>query len=138
MPKLYDVIISLEAPEGADTIAGLLVDVFSGADTASVARPTSVSATDDEVVVRFSEVAGELPPPGAEYRPPRPDEPSEQRGRRAIEDVADMPADVVLPALRALVALSAARERAGLSPRQSITLHVEPAKVHAQDELRHT
>ena len=138
MPDLYDVVITLEAPEGAEKIAGLLVDVFSGSDRATVARPAAVSTTDSEVIVRFSEVAAEVPPPGADYRPPREDEPSERPGRIVLEGVADMPADALLPTLRALVALSAARERAGLSPRQSITLHVEPAKVHALEELRHS
>jgi hypothetical protein len=88
--------------------------------------------------VRFDEVPADLPPHGAEYDPPRKDEPSEEPGRAAIERVAELSADVVLPALRALVTLTAARTRAGLPPRQTIRLEVEPAPVHSQDELRHT
>lgn len=137
MTNLYDVVINLEAPEGAETIAGLLTSVFSGSDTASVARPSSVAVAGNEVVVRFSDIAAEVPAHGEEYVPPREDEPSERPGREAIDMVSQVPADVLVPALRALVALSAARVRAGLSPRQSLTLHVEPTPVHPQDELRH-
>ena len=49
-----------------------------------------------------------------------------------------MPSDVLLPALRALAALSAARDRAGLPTRQHIVVEVGPAEGHAEDELRHS
>ena len=64
---------------------------------------------------------------------PRADEPSEAAGRAAIAQVDGC----LTPALRALVAVIAARDRAGLAPRQRITIEVTPSKPHSQDELRH-
>jgi hypothetical protein len=136
--ELYSVRITFDAPEGGPATADQLLEALGGRDTATVARPTAVSAGGGEVTVRFDEVPADLPPHGAEYDPPRKDEPSEEPGRAAIERVAELSADVVLPALRALVTLTAARTRAGLPPRQTIRLEVEPAPVHRQNELRHT
>ena len=136
--ELYSVRISFDAPEGAKAIADQLLEAFGGWDTATAARPSAVSAEGGEVTVRFDEVPADPPPHGAEYDPPRKEEPSEEPGRAAVERVAEMPADVVVPALRALVTLTAAGARTALPPCQTIRLEVEPAAVHRQDELRHS
>lgn len=138
MPELYSVSISFDAPDGGQAIADQLLEAFGGWDTVTAAWPTAVSAESGEVTVRFDEVPADLPPHGAEYDPPREDEPSEEPGRAAMEFAAELPADVVVPALRALVTLTAARARAGLPPHQTIRLEVEPAAVHRQEELRHS
>jgi hypothetical protein len=138
MADLYKVRITLDAPEGGDEIGRQLLDVFGRSETASVAKPSLLSTDEGKVVVEFSEVPSDLPAAGAEYRPPREDEPSEAPGRTAITHIAEMPANVLVPAMRALVALTAARSKAGLPARQSITLQVEPAPPHTQDELRHS
>jgi hypothetical protein len=137
MADLYKVVITLDAPEGGEEVSRALLDVFERSDTATVARPTVLSSGEGRVTVEFAEVPADLPPPGSEYRPRRADEPTEHGGREALAHLAEMPADVLLPATRALVALAAARARAGLPARHSITLEVEPAPPHMQDELRH-
>jgi hypothetical protein len=136
--ELYTVRISFDAPEGGQAIADRLLEAFGSWDTVTAARPTAVSAESGEVTVRFDEVPADLPPHGAKYDPPREDEPSEEPGRAAIELAAELPADVVVPALRALITLTGAGSRVGLPPRQTIRLEVEPAAVHRQDELRHS
>ncbi len=138
MPDLYNVRLTFDAAEGGQRVADVLVDVFGETESATVARPAAVRREDDHVTVEFHELSPERPPTGEEYRPPRVDEPSEAPGRAAIQELEAMPSDVLLPALRALVALSAARTRAGLPPRQHIVIEVSPAEQHAQDELRHS
>ena len=90
------------------------------------------------MTINFHELSSQLPTPGSEHQPPRPDEPSEAAGREAITQLGDVASDVLVPALRALVAVIAARDRAGLAPRQRISIEVIPAKTHSQDELRHS
>lgn len=106
---------------------------------ATAAPPKTVSETDDRITVRFDEITPDVPPPGEAYRPPRDEDPREAAARVAIEHLtqADFEGTPVVPILRALVALSAARARAGVSPRQRIVIEVEPSTVHQQDELRH-
>lgn len=138
MSDLYDVRVTINADEGGQRIADLLVEVFGEADAASVARPASVRREDDHVTVEFRELAPQAPASGDAYRPARPDEPTEAPGRAAIRELEEMPSDVLLPALRALVAFSSARARAGLPPRQHLVIEVSPAEPHSQDELRHS
>lgn len=138
VPDLYSVRITFDAPEGGQAIVDRLLEAFGRWDTATVARPTTVIAEEGEVTVCFDEVPAAVPPHGSEYDPVREDEPSEEAGREAIEHAAGLQADVLVPALRALVTLTAAGSRSGLPPRRTIRLEVAPAPVHGQDELRHT
>ena len=135
----FDVQISFEADEGPREIADLLLDTLGG-DAATVAAADSITEAQDRVIVRFDEVENEVPPHGREYDPPRGDEPAEAPGREALERLRQLREDspTVVPIVRALIALSAARRKAGLSPRQRITIEVEPSRVHTQDELRHS
>jgi hypothetical protein len=138
MSDLYSVRISFDAPEGGREIADRLLEAFAGWETATVARPSGVRVEEGEVTVSFDEIPAELPPRGADYEPARHDEPSELAGREAIERVAELHADAVVPLLRALVTLTAAGQRSGLSPRRTIRLEVEPSAGHVQNELRHS
>jgi hypothetical protein len=106
---------------------------------ATAAPPRTVSESSDQVRVRFEEITPDIPPTGEAYRPPREEDPKEAAGRAAIEQLAqaNFEGTPVVPILRALVALSAARARAGISPRQRIVIEVEPSPIHQQDELRH-
>jgi hypothetical protein len=137
MAQLYNVRLTFEAPESGQQILEALREVFAQADTARLATPHILQAHDRLVTVEFQELAAETPVRGAEYTPPRSDEPLEDAGRQAIEHLREMPSDVLLPTMRALISTIAARVRAGLPARQHITIEVEPASVHAQDELRH-
>ena len=135
----FDVDIAFEADGDPNVTAQALIDTLVDS-TAPVARIHAVSTNDSDVVVHFREIADEVPVSGSDYRPPRRDEPTEQAGREAIERLADMHEDstALTPIVRALVAMSAARARAGLSARQRITISVTPAPTHQQTELRHT
>lgn len=134
----YDVHIAFEVDGEPREAANLLLRVL-GDERAHVAPPGAVSSEDDRVVIHFYELVDQVPPHGAEFRPPRVEEPTEAPGRTAIEHLHEMhgPPSPLVPVARALVAVSAARERAGLTPRQHITIEVEPSRVHCQDELRH-
>jgi len=134
----YNISISVEAKGDARETADILMRALS-AETATVAQASTVSHEDDRVIVNFREVVDEAPSHGDEYAPPRADEPTEAGGREAVERLQEMGEEPtpIVPIVRALVALSAARARSGLSPRQRITIEVEPAQVHSQDELRH-
>jgi hypothetical protein len=136
MSDLYDVRVTLDAQEGADQIAPLLLDAFCDRETATIAHPTSLQSGEESVTINFHELSSQLPTPGSAHQPPRADEPSEAAGREAIAHLEDVTSDVLVPALRALVAVIAARDRAGLAPRQSLTIEVTPAKPHRQSELR--
>ena len=58
-------------------------------------------------------------------------------GEQASPEAVDQ-AERVLPIVKALVALSAARVQSGLAPGERIVIEVRPSAVHPQDELRHT
>ena len=134
----YDVRIAFEADGAPREVADLLLQMF-GDERVHVAPPAAVSSDEERVIVDFYEVVDQVPPHGTEFQPPRAEEPTEAPGRTAIEHltgVHDAPS-ALIPVARALVAVSAARERAGLTPRQHITIEVEPSRVHRQDELRH-
>lgn len=135
----YDIHISFEADEDVRGTARALLKVF-GENMATTADPKTVSESGDRLRVRFDEVTHDIPPPGEAYSPPREEDPTEAAARMAIEQLtqAHLEGTPVIPILRALVALSAARARAGLSPRQRITIEVEPSRVHQQEELRHS
>jgi len=137
MPDRYDVRITFDAEEGGDEVADWLVRTFSAPRTATAARPSGVRAEDDRVTVTFDELSPIEPAHGTEYRPPVPDEPSEAPGQRAIHELEPMSADALIPIVRALVALVGARTRAGLTPRQRLTLEIAPSPIHGQEELRH-
>ena len=138
MSDLYDVRVTFDAEEGGDRVLPLLLEVFDVADTASVARPTSLQCDDDYVAINFCELSPQMPAAGSAHSPAREEEPSEAAGRAAIAELEDVASPVLVPALRALVAVSAARERAGIAPRQRLTVEVAPAQPHRQDELRHS
>jgi hypothetical protein len=136
MSDLYDVRVTLEAQEGAEQIAPVLLDAFCDRGTATVAHPTSLQSDEDSVTINFHELSTQMPAAGSAHRPPRAEEPSEAAGRAAIAQFEDIASGVLVPALRALVAVSAARGRAGIAPRQRIAIEVTPSKPHSQDELR--
>lgn len=138
MSDLYDVRVTLDAQEGADQIAPALLDAFCDRETATVAHPTSLRSGEQSVTINFHELSSQMPIPGSAHQPPRAEEPSEGAGREAISQLEDVASDVVVPALRALVAVVAARGRAGLAPRKRVTIEVTPATPHSQDELRHS
>lgn len=138
MSDLYDVRVTLDAGEGADQIAPVLLDAFCDRETATVAHPTSLQSGEESVTINFHDLSSQMPAPGSAHQPPRAEEPSEAAGREAIAQLEDVASDVLVPALRALVAVIAARGRAGLTPRQRLTIEVTPAMPHTQDELRHS
>jgi hypothetical protein len=138
MSDLYDVRVTLDAREGADQIAPVLLDAFCDRETATVAHPTSLQSGEESVTVNFHDLSSQMPIPGSAHQPPRAEEPSEAAGREAIAQLENVASDVLVPALRALVAVIAARGRAGLAPRQRVTIEVTPARPHTQDELRHS
>ena len=138
MSDLYDVRVTLDAQEGAGQIVPALLDAFCDRETATVAHPTSLQPGENSVTINFHELSSQMPAAGSAHQPPRAEEPSEAAGRAAIAQVKDVGSDVLVPALRALVAVIAARGRAGIAPRQRITIDVTPSKPHSQDELRHS
>jgi hypothetical protein len=138
MSDLYDVIVTVDAQEGADHVAPALLDAFCDRKTATVAHPTSLQSGDGAVTINFHDLSSRMPAAGDAYRPPRAEEPSEAPGRAAISHLDDAASEVLVPALRALVAVNAARLRAGIGPRHRLTIEVTPAKPHSQDELRHS
>ena len=88
----------------------------------------------------FAEVPDQPPPGAEEFRPPKEEDAHEAAGRAAIERLAESgnEATTLVPIVRALVSISGARARAGLQPRQRVTIEVEPSSVHSQEELRHS
>ncbi len=134
----YDVHIAFETHGASREVADVLLRVF-GDEKAHVAPPSEITTEDDRVIVHFHELADQEPPHGADLRPPRPEEPTEAAGRSAIAELREMEEapSALVPIARALVAVSAARQQAGLPPRQHISIEVEPSRVHTQDELRH-
>ncbi len=136
---LYRVRVSFEGGDDPAETARVLLDVFEH-PVARAANARLVSADQGRVTIEFPEVSCEVPVAGADYVPSRPDEPEEAAGRAAIEALAasvDQPG-ALLPLVRAIVAVSAARSSIGLAPRQHISLEVEPSAPHRQEELRHT
>jgi len=138
MSDRYDVTITLDADEGGRAVADALLEAFSRARTAKAAGPSGIRSEDHEVTVRFSELTTEHPAAGAEHQPPIPDEPSEEPGHRAIRELEEMPSEALVPIVRALVALVGARARAGMEPRQRLTIEIAPSPIHGQDELRYS
>jgi hypothetical protein len=138
--NLYDIRISLEADEeDARETALALVKVFSE-HVSPIASASTIRETDRGVTVLFAEVPDQPPPGGHEFRPPREEDAHEAAGRAAIERLAESgtEATTLVPIVRALVSVSGARARAGLQPRQRVTIEVEPSTVHSQEELRHS
>lgn len=133
---LYDVTVWLEASDDPEGAAESLVQALS-ADTATAARADGVRGTEHGVAVHFPELRPQPPPPGAEYKPPRSDEPTEAGGQEALRSLEQM--HDILPVVRALIAVSAARVRAGIAPdSQRVVIEVTRSAVHSQDELRHS
>ncbi len=133
---LYDVTIWLESREDPEGAAESLVKALS-ADTATAATASTVRTTEHGVAVHFRELGAESPPGGAEYDPPRLDEPTEAGGQEALRSLEQM--HDILPVVRALITLSAARVRADADPTaQRVVIEVKPSAVHSQEELRHS
>lgn len=132
---LYDVTVWLETDRDPAAAAEALVDALGGA-AAMAATAGTVGHTEHGVSVRFPEVKAQVPPAGSEYSPPRDDAAGEGPARRALGSMEEM--TDILPVVRSLITLSAARVRAGLAPSQRIVIDVHPSPVHSQDELRHS
>jgi hypothetical protein len=117
-PPIYDIAIWLESREDPSGAARALVDALG--DVAP-AEARGVRATERGVVIEFPEMQahhGEGIPGGRELS---------QAGL-----------DRVLPVLRAMISLSAARVRAGAGPSERIVIDLKTSPVHGQQELRHS
>ncbi len=133
---LYDITILLESPEDPEGAAESLVKALA-VDTATAATAGTVRTTENGVAVHFRELRPESPPEGADYDPPRLDEPTEAGGQEALRSLEQM--HNILPVVRALITLSAARVRADADPTaQRVVIDVKPSTVHSQEELRHS
>lgn len=131
--RLYSVKISFEA-EDPRQLADVAVSTLSEMSP-SLAQALTVEAGENAVTVEFPELeGGHVPPAGTEYIPARP---ADAPGREAVVHLADLEKEpgALLPIVRALVTLVAARERAGLPPRQRVTIEVEPSAPHGADEF---
>jgi len=115
---LFDITIWMERSDDPAAVHDALVEAL-GEQAPLLAR--GVRATERGVMVEFPEMKG--PRPGA----------GEQASPEAVDH-----AERILPIVKALVALSAARVQSGLAPGERIVIEVRPSAVHPQDELRHT
>ena|SRR5437588_2335811 len=115
---LFDITIWMERPDDPAAVHDALVEAL-GEQAPLLAR--GVRATERGVMVEFPEMKGTHPAAG------------EQASPQAVDH-----AERILPIVKALVALSAARVQTGLAPAERIVIEVKPSAVHPQDELRHT
>jgi hypothetical protein len=122
LPQSYAVRITFEADGDASEIADLLTRTFSGS-FATVATPTGVRADDGTVTVEFDRLDA------ADPHSPGPERPAPE-GQAVVEAAARVhfEATALVPVVRAAMAASAARARAGLPPRQRVIIEVEPAE----------
>jgi hypothetical protein len=136
----YDIRVSLNAEEAsARETAHSLLKAFTD-HLSPIASASAIQETGGGVTVHFAEVPDEPPPAPSEYEPPREEDAHEAAGRGAIRRLAETEegASALLPIMRALVAVSDARTRAGLLPHERLTIEVEPSPMHRQEELRHS
>jgi hypothetical protein len=122
------VAIHFDAGEGSSQIAQLMTEAFSTEDP-TLARPNAIRAEDDHVVAEFHEVSDRVPTGPAEGRSPAGSEAVNQ-----LKDLRFIPSTLV-PTVRALLALSEARNRAGLSPRQRLVIEVSPEPAPGQERF---
>jgi hypothetical protein len=122
--SLYDITVWLEVGEGRREAVDHLVAALGESPTAARAR--GVQETDSGVSIEFPDVAAAPPVP----------QPEQPHSDAALQELADM--EDVLPAVRALIAVSAARVQAGLTASERVVIDVKPARLHSQEELRHS
>jgi hypothetical protein len=127
-PKRYSVAIHFDAGEGSSKIAELMSEAFSTADP-TLARPNAIRAENDHVVAEFHEVSDCVPTGPADSESPAGSEAVNQ-----LKDLRFIPSTLV-PTVRALLALSEARSRAGLSPRQRLIIEVNPEPPPGQERF---
>ena len=127
-PNRYSVAIHFDAGEGSSEIAQLITEAFS-TGSPTLARPQAVRAEEDRVVAEFHELSDRVPTGPEEGHPPAGGETVGQ-----IKEAHAIPS-VVVPAVRALLALSEARSRAGLPPRQRLIIEVDPEPRPGQDRF---
>jgi hypothetical protein len=117
-PPMFDISILLQSGEDPTEAANALVDAL--AEEAPL-EARGVRATDHGVVVDFPDMQAregqELP---------------------SASEISRENLDRLLPVLKAMISLGAARVRAGLAPGERIVIDVRPSAVHGQEELRHT
>lgn len=120
--------IHFDAGEGSSEIAELITEAFSAADP-TLARPDAIRAEEDHVVAEFHELSDRVPAGPAEGHSPAGSEAVNQlKGLRFIPST-------LVPTVRALLALSEARTRAGLSPRQRLVIEVNPEHTPGQERF---
>jgi hypothetical protein len=113
-PALYDVVVRLEAADAPQDAARLVTEALEEAGPLeNVKGRAAVSTTDSGVTVRFEDVQ---PAEGGEA-----------------------PAHVhhVLPVVKVLIDACIGRVAAGARSNPRLVIEVQPAKGHAQHELRH-
>ena len=127
-PNRYAVAIHFDAGEGSSEIAELMTEAFSTADP-TLARPNAIRAEDDHVVAEFYDVSDRVPTgPTVGQRP---------AGSEAVSQLKELKfvPSTLVPTVRALLALSEARTRAGLSPRQRLIIEVSPEPAPGQERF---
>lgn len=129
LPQTYAVRITFDADGDASEIAELVTRTFSSG-FATVATPTGVWANDGTVTIEFDRLDA------ADPHSPGPERP-EPEGQEAVEAAARLHFEptALVPAVRAAMAASAARARAGLPPRQRVTIEIEPAEAPNQEHF---
>ena len=127
--QLYFVRVTFDAAGGDREVVERLWEAFSS-EGPHLAQPTGIQAQDGHVTVDFDSVPND-PGIGAT---------SVEHGAPGAEVVAALEGfshqhTLVVPLLRALLTLTAMREKAGLEPRRELRVEVVPAAPMAQEQL---
>jgi hypothetical protein len=127
-PQLYFVRVTFDA-SGDREVVERLWEAFSSSGP-HLAQPTGIHSDDGHVTVDFDAVPND-PVTGAT---------SVEHGAPGAEVVAALEGfshqhTLVVPLLRALLTLTAIREKAGLPPRRELRVDVLPAAPMAQEQL---
>jgi hypothetical protein len=127
-PDLFFVRLVFDADRDQDAVERLW-EAFSTAEP-HLARPTGIEAIDGHIAVDFDGVSDDptFGPTSVEHGAPGAEAIAALRGFSRQRTL-------VVPAMRALLTLSAMRERAGLPPRREVRVDVLPATPLAPQEL---